>query len=118
MLVAGAWLGWHMHGVRQQGASLAAVERLGGWAYYDYEVDANGHFKPEGVSSWPRPLVDLLGVDFFHSITVVNMVYSEDTGKRIENHNKTDEVLLYISNSAVKPSAELQAEFPNCRIDF
>src|SRR5688572_24173233 len=82
VLVFGVGMGVYVNRVKRQQASIAAVKRLGGWAYYDYEVQADGQYDPEGKSWVPAWIRARLADDYFHPIVHVNMVYNDDTGKR------------------------------------
>ncbi len=55
-------------------------------------------FDPKAESAVPKWLLDRLGLDFFYSVVQVNLNYSEDGGKREENHNPTDEALQRLAN--------------------
>lgn len=89
------WLALHARSVQRQQASADAVRRFGGWVYYDYQIvdrvpDMNAR---SAVPSW---LIQWLSPDFFHDVVQVNLVYSEDTGKREENDARTDEALAHL----------------------
>ena len=96
VLVFGVGMGVYVNRVKRQQASIAAVKRLGGWAYYDYEVQADGQYDPEGKSWVPAWLQARLADDYFHPIVHVNMVYNDDTGKRLDNLKVTDDVLAHL----------------------
>ena len=78
------WFGYHNYTVQRQQDSIGEVKRLGGWIRYDFQV-ASGQFDPNAKSWVPSPLLDALGVDFFHHVAEVNFVYSEDHGRRSDN---------------------------------
>ena len=97
MMVISVGMGTHVNRVKRQQESIAAVKRLGGWAHYDYEIQHDGQFDPEGESWAPGWLRAKLGDDYFHSIVHVNMVYSDDPGGgRLDNPQLTDEVLAHL----------------------
>jgi hypothetical protein len=88
----GVWLGWWCHRARQQKASVEAITRLGGWSYYDFQL-VNGKFDPQARSPIPKWLLDRLGYDYFHNVVEVNLVYNNNSGRRLENPVLTDEAL-------------------------
>jgi hypothetical protein len=94
------WLGFHVHSTQKQRTAVAAIHKYGGWVRYDFQFPSGEYswkgFDAKARSSVPRWLVDRLGVDFFHDVVQVNLNYSEDSGKREENHNPSDEALQYL----------------------
>jgi hypothetical protein len=97
---ASIWLGLHVHRARLQEESVAAIRQYGGWVRYDFQFPS-GQFSYKDFDakarSWvPGPLLDALGMDFFHDVVQVNLNYSEDSGKRQENHNPSDDALQYL----------------------
>jgi internalin A len=80
-------LAWQLHRARQQRESVAAIRAAGGWVHYDYQ---NVSHRAAPIDSLAEPwepdwLLALVGIDFFHSVTEVNMVYNEDGPQRLEN---------------------------------
>ena len=80
-------LAWRLHRAKQQREAVKAIRDAGGWVYYDYH-----HFDPETGSfavqaePWePVWLRDLVGVDFSHDVTAVNMAFHEELGQRWDN---------------------------------
>ena len=62
-------------GARAQRAAAERIRQLRGYAYYDYQVDTSGsHYKviPNATPPGPKWLHDLLGVDFFCKVKVVD----------------------------------------------
>jgi Leucine Rich Repeat (LRR) protein len=96
VLVISVGMAWYVNRVKRQQESIAAVKRLGGWTYYDYEVGENGQYDPEGESWAPAWLRKVLPDDYLHAIVHVNMVYNDDRGGRIDNKQMTDEVLSHL----------------------
>ena len=94
------WFGWHVHSARMQEEAVRAIQDYGGWVRYDFQFPSGSFsykdFDPNGESGVPKWLLDRLGLDFFHSVVQVNLNYSEDSGKREENHNPTDEALQHL----------------------
>jgi hypothetical protein len=94
-LVVAVWLGWHCDLARRQKRSVAAITRLGGWVYYNYEL-VDGKFDPQAESWVPASLRSLLGDDFFHGVAEVNLVYHSEGGKRLDNDQMSDEALYHL----------------------
>ena len=92
VLVVAVWLGWYCDRARRQKQSVTAISRLGGWVYYDYEL-VNDKYDPQAASWVPGWLRSQLGVDFFHNVVEVNLVYHYDKGKRLDNAQVTDGAL-------------------------
>jgi hypothetical protein len=89
------WAAWYVNGARRQKAAAEAVRQYGGWVYYDFEFDDDPQ-RPTRVtdeSPWPSWLVETFGIDMFHNVVEVNLVYSEYSGKREETRNTSDEIV-------------------------
>lgn len=94
------WLGLHVRRTQSQRDGVAAIREYGGWVRYDFQFP-DDNFRASGFvgkaeSPVPEFLLNLLGVDFFHNVVQVNLNYSEDSGKRLENKNRTDEALQHL----------------------
>jgi hypothetical protein len=81
-------LAWQLHRAKQQKDAVAAIQAAGGWVHYDYQ-------RPDSLSTnvdplaepWePKWLLTLVGIDFFHDVVEVNMVYNEYGAGRVENN--------------------------------
>jgi Leucine-rich repeat (LRR) protein len=70
--VLGAGLGWIVRQAHIQRDAVAAIQEAGGSVTYDWEFD-NGKYLPGGKPWAPSWLVDLIGVDFFDRVTLVNL---------------------------------------------
>jgi len=94
------WLGFHAHSTRIQRQSVASIVKYGGWIRYDFQFPTGEFsykgFDPKARSLVPSWLLDRIGVDFFHDVVQVSLNYSEDSGKREENHNSSDDALQYL----------------------
>jgi hypothetical protein len=73
----GIWLGIAFHRAREQARAVAALKSHAG-VYYDYQVlnlnsieDALQSIDESATSDVPEWLLDGLGVDFFHDVTLV-----------------------------------------------
>lgn len=89
------WSAWHVDRARRQKVAAEAVRSYGGWVYYDYQFDDDPQ-RPKKItdkSPWPSWLVETFGVDMFHNVVEVNLVYSNDSGKREETWNTSDEII-------------------------
>jgi hypothetical protein len=87
-------LAWWVHRVKRQVAAVKGIRDNGGWVYYDYEQWDGKKGKPAAYAeSWvPKWLLARLGVDFFHSVEAVSMVYHYDGQQRFDN-SRTDAVI-------------------------
>jgi internalin A len=86
VLAAAVVQGWQVNKARKQRAAVAAIQRSGGWAHYDYEFK-NGKLTP-GQSPWaPLWLRKMVGDELFQNVRQVSLVYDNSTGKRFDNRN-------------------------------
>ncbi len=91
------WLGFYVHRANKQREAVAAIQRLGGWLRYDYQI-VGGKFDPKAESPIPVWLLKALGEVFFHDVVEVNLVYNDDGPRRLENANLSDESLYHLPN--------------------
>ncbi|MEX0610934.1 MAG: hypothetical protein WD738_11480 [Pirellulales bacterium] len=100
--IVSVWLGVHVHSTEKQRQSVTAIQRYGGWLRYDFQFPTGEYFynrfDPNARSRVPRWLLNRLGIDFFHDVVQVNLNYSEDSGRRKENHNPSDEALQHLQD--------------------
>ncbi|MGI8978032.1 MAG: leucine-rich repeat domain-containing protein [Pirellulaceae bacterium] len=94
-------LSWWMYRARRQSAAVKGIRDSGGWVYYDYQRYDAKKSKSDFAADSPIPkmLIDGLGVDFFHNVDVVSMVYAyEDGGKtRRDNPNASANISPLLS---------------------
>src|SRR5262245_27543001 len=94
------WLGYHVHRTNVQKQSVAAIRQYGGWVRYDFQFPSGDYsysgFDAKARSIVPLWLIDRLGIDFFHDVVQVNLNYSDDSGKREDNKNGSDQALQYL----------------------
>jgi len=66
---------------------VAAIRAAGGWVHYDYQrPDPRAATIDPKAEPWePQWLLALVGIDFFHCVEEVNMVYNEDGPQRLDN---------------------------------
>ena len=57
----------------QEQAAVDAIRKLGGYAYYDYQVGADGRIAPRNEPSGPPWLRKLLGDSFFNEVEIVSL---------------------------------------------
>jgi hypothetical protein len=72
VLVVGGGLGWFIRRATVQRDAVKAITAAGGSVTYDFQQKA-GFFNPNPASPGPKPLVGLLGVDFFANVTSVKI---------------------------------------------
>jgi hypothetical protein len=65
VLVVGGFLGWLMHQARVKRNAVAAIDRSGGRAFYDWQLGPVGNLATNPRSPGPRWLVDPVGAEFF-----------------------------------------------------
>jgi hypothetical protein len=94
--VLSLYLGWLVHRAKEQCATVAAIQDLGGWIYYDFQI-VNDRYDPNASSWAPEWLRRHLGIDFFHDVVQVNMVYNEDGPQRLDNAITTDASAKFIA---------------------
>jgi internalin A len=70
VLVIGAWLGWMVEGAHIQRDVAARIRKAGGSVVYEWDW-RDGNSNPVGKPWAPRWLVDLIGVDYFGRVTMV-----------------------------------------------
>ncbi len=79
VLAIGGALGWFVHRARVQRDAVAAIERAGGKAYYDWQVKTIpippdwGDLVPDpkGRPNWPGWLTDRVGPDYYGTVKMV-----------------------------------------------
>ncbi len=75
VLVIGAGLGWLVHSARVQREAVAAIQRAEGTINYEWEL-SNGKYIQGARPCAPRWLVELIGIDYFGHVTVVELSVS------------------------------------------
>jgi hypothetical protein len=71
VLILGGGLGWIVHRAHEQRAAVAALKSSIGTIQYDWQFK-DGRRIQNGKPWEPRWLVDLLGVDYFHDVTMIS----------------------------------------------
>ena len=80
-------LAWQLHRAKLQREAVAAIRAAGGWVHYDYQHPSYPTYQIDAAARpWePAWLLALVGTDFFHDVTDVNMVYNEEGPQRLDN---------------------------------
>lgn len=93
-------LAWQLHRARQQKEAVAAIQAAGGWVHYDYQQpDPRGATTKPNAQPWePKWLLALVGIDFFHSVEEVNMVYNEDGPQRLDNDRSAVDIAPHLAH--------------------
>ena len=66
------WLGWWVNGARRLREAVAALEGQDVYVSIEYAYDVVNAKSVFGRSWVPQPILEELGVDFFHNVVVVN----------------------------------------------
>jgi hypothetical protein len=93
-------LAWRLHRAKEQRAAAAAIQAAGGWAYYDYQfTDPKSlDIDPQARPWEPDWLLKLVGIDFFHDVVSVNLVYNDDGPKRLDNNKRPTNIAPHLSH--------------------
>ncbi len=73
-LVFAVSLGWICHKAREQRKTVEAIEELGGWVCYDYQVDASGDYTPDAEPPGPAWFRNLVGLDFLADVVKASFI--------------------------------------------
>jgi hypothetical protein len=71
ILALGVGLGWLVHRAQVQRDLVNAIQRAGGQIWYDWQFK-DGRIVSNGVPPGLKWLVEVLGVDYFADVTVIN----------------------------------------------
>jgi hypothetical protein len=95
--IAAIFLSMRVNQAEKQRNAIVSVKQLGGWVHYGFEF-RDGTFQA-GSRSWvPRWILDRTGIDLFHNVVEVNMVYNNDGPTRLDNHTTSDQVSLHLTS--------------------
>ncbi|MCH7727821.1 MAG: leucine-rich repeat domain-containing protein [Planctomycetes bacterium] len=72
LTVFGVWLGVVVHRANAQRKVVEWVREMGGSVHYDYEYHADGQLIGDAKPPSPTWLVQLLGVDYFQGVSLVD----------------------------------------------
>jgi len=107
--VFAVWLGWHMNRVHAQRALVGRVNERGRNVTYDIQIQ-----KRDGKSPYPDWIVQALGIDFLHRVTVVFLhdIEFNDQDLLLVSHVPSIECLslvdAQISNDGMKHLSRLK----------
>jgi hypothetical protein len=93
-------LAWQLHKAKEQREAVAAIRAAGGWVHYDYElIDVRLAKTDPQARPWePEWLLALVGIDFFHDVVEVNMVYNEDGPQRLDNEAQPTNIAPHLAH--------------------
>lgn len=98
--VLASLLGLHIRDTRTQKAAVEGIRDHGGWVRYDFQYPsgsyADSDFDAKAESPIPNWLVEKFGIDFFHSVVHVSMVYTNDRGPRKDNSNYSGGAMAFV----------------------
>ncbi len=84
-LVFALWLGWICHKANQQRNAVEAIEDLGGWVCYDYQVDASGDYTPDAEPPGPAWFRNLVGLDFLADVVKASFINKRVSDTSLEH---------------------------------
>jgi hypothetical protein len=93
-------LAWQLHKAKQQRAAVQAIRDAGGWVHYDYDYSEPGSDQADrGGGPWePNWLLALVGIDFFHDVVEVNMVYQYEGSTRLDNTRQPVDIAPHLAH--------------------
>src|SRR5580700_7143156 len=71
ILLLASGMGWLAHCARVQREAVAAVEKAGGRAIYEWSRTPGAGLNPSARPRGPKWLVDRLGVDYFGNVSLL-----------------------------------------------
>jgi hypothetical protein len=86
VLVVGGSLGWIVHRAKVQRDAVRVIEKAGGRVRYDWQF-RNGRMIASGEPRGPEWLTDRIGVDYFDTVTRVDL-----------DRKVTDQVMIAVGN--------------------
>jgi len=78
------WLGWRIREAREQQAAVAAIQKLGGYVTYDYQIPYSGTYELRTEPRAPVWLRAVLGDDFFRTVKAVSFYGTSATDSDLE----------------------------------
>jgi internalin A len=93
-------LAWQLHRAKEQREAAAAIRAAGGWVHYDYQfTDLKSLNEDPNARPWePAWLLRLVGIDFFHDVVSVNLVYNGDGPERQDNSNRPTNIAPHLAH--------------------
>lgn len=92
------WLSIHLQRAHRQKLAVEKFREYGGWVAYDYQIE-DSTTNPERQSWVPEWLRQTVGIDFFHNVAHVNLVYWDASGDRLDNRNSEPAPLQYLKDT-------------------
>ena len=137
--ILSAWVGWYVYRAEKQRTTVQWVQENGGSVFYDCQFGDARNFMGDPQPAVPKRLLDMLGVDYFSSVTLVVIDDQELSDVTPLAHLKNLKSLLlmntqvrdlsplagltrleYLGLDALQVTDEENAKkaLPNCRIDY
>jgi len=82
------WFGWKLREAGRQRRAVEAIERVGGWVAYDYNMPEDGGPAVQAEPPTPAWLRKLVGVDFLSEVVGVNCSFCTEVGDEVLQHIK------------------------------
>ena len=114
------WLAVTVNRARKQREAVAAIEAVGGLVTYEYQYDSSDTFSATAKPPGPEWLRELVGEEYFVSVTFVGLQNTQVTDaclehlKGLTNLETLNLIGTQVTDAGVK---NLQQELPNCEID-
>jgi hypothetical protein len=108
VLILGLGLGWVAHRARLQRDAVAAINKAGGYALYDWQY-RDGERLADGTPGGPKWLAGILGPHYFDSVTYVYLsaqVTDADMAK-VADLGRVERLILDVSGLSGAGLAEL-----------
>ena len=117
LTVACLWVGWISHRADQQRQVVEWVTELNGYVLYDYEMDENSRIAKDADPPGPDWLRDLIGVDYFANVLLVNFNRTQVRDPTpLANLKSLDELYLYRTQVSQEDCEMLQKSLPSLNI--
>jgi hypothetical protein len=100
-------LGMKVREARRQAAAVAAIEKLGGQVFYDYQFDSQDRFLPYAVLPGPLLFHALLPDDFFRTVHAVELAGAPLTAADLENLKSLPRLAILRFHGSTIADAEL-----------
>jgi len=79
------WLAVKMRQAEKQTKAVEAIEKAGGWVFYDYQMDHSAPWKESPSPGW---LAKVVGADFLSDVGAVHLMYCVIGDDMLDNHLK------------------------------
>ncbi|HKD36160.1 MAG TPA: hypothetical protein VKB78_05145 [Pirellulales bacterium] len=98
MAIACGWFGVKVDRARKRHEAVETIRKVGGYVHYDYEMAPNGWnlvLAPPPASDW---LINLLGIDFFADVAMVDLPSTLPDNLRLHGLDKPPPEELRLEN--------------------